>query len=63
MPLFLYSKGLRVRELNIIDLFGERIAHTVIPDPRSTEGDVKDTVYQLRESRPSCHPRYIGDRL
>jgi hypothetical protein len=27
--------GLKIRELNIIDLFEEKIAHTVIPDPRS----------------------------
>jgi|YelNatPaOPRAMG01_1025707.scaffolds.fasta_scaffold11192_6 hypothetical protein len=31
---------------NIISLFRERIARTVIPAPDQVEGDVKDTAYQ-----------------
>ena len=43
------TEGLRMKELNITSLFAERIAHTVIPDPRTPDqvgGDIKDTVYQ-----------------
>jgi len=32
------TEGLRMKELNITSLFVERIAHTVIPDPRSGRG-------------------------
>jgi len=39
-----------MKALNITSLFGERIVHTVIPAPDQVGGDVKDTVYQLRES-------------
>jgi len=36
-----------MKELNITSLFGETIAHTVIPAPDQVEGDIKDTVYQI----------------